>query len=625
MTSTKTVASILVLAIGTATACYVATTGSQAGVGRSEEPDLPTVVRQPVRVELSQTDSGAWQLTREGNPYYIKGAGGPGSLELLARCGANSSRTWGVDNIDESRARLDEAYRNGISVAFGIWIEHERHGFDYHDEALLAKQVERTLSHVRRFKDHPAILVWGIGNEMEGGNGTNPLIWNHIEQIASLIRKEDPNHPVMTVVAEIGGEKVRAIHEYCPSVDIIGINSYGGTDSLPERYRDAGGSKPYIVTEFGPNGPWEVGQNSIGAVEEPTSTSKAGKYGRSFNALKADSKLCLGSYAFLWGHKQEATATWFGMFLEDGRKTAAVDTLTDLWGGPKPENRCPDIHKLTIDGPDEVDASSVVAVTLEASDPDGDTLETDWVLMEEAGSMVTGGDFQESPVTIFQAKDSRENETRIKAPEKPGVYRVYAYVGDGKDGSAVANVPFRVRQTDEKSIVGDSTTMPHVVYDEPDHPASYYPSGWMGSAEAITMDEKCTDNPKSGDHCLKFGYSISGNWGGVVWQNPPNDWGDKPGGFDLSEATRLTFWARGENGGETMKFGFGLLGRDKVYWDTGKKETGEIALTQEWKQYTIDLKDLNLKRIKTGFYWTLAGQGKPITFYLDRIVFENGK
>ena len=27
----------------------------------------------------------------------------------------------------------------------------------------------------------------------------------------------------------------------------------------------------------------------------------------------------------------------------------------------------------------------------------------------------------------------------------------------------------------------------------------------------------------------------------------------------------------------------------------------------------------------TGFYWTLAGQGKPLTFYLDDIVFENGE
>ena len=72
-----------------------------------------------------------------------------------------------------------------------------------------------------------------------------------------------------------------------------------------------------------------------------------------------------------------------------------------------------------------------------------------------------------------------------------------------------------------------------------------------------------------------------------------------------------------------MKFGFGLLGRDKKFYDTGKKETQEIKLTKDWKQYSLDLDGLNLNRIKSGFYWTLAGQGKPIAFYLDRIVFED--
>ena len=174
----------------------------------------------------------------------------------------------------------------------------------------------------------------------------------------------------------------------------------------------------------------------------------------------------------------------------------------------------------------------------------------------------------------------------------------------------------------KKAPVGAKTTLPHLVFDEPDTTSSYIPSGWMGTTAAITMDEKCQDNPKEGEHCLKFGYSNPGQWGGVVWQNPPDDWGDKPGGYDLRGATKLTFWARGEAGGEKMKFGFGLLGRDKTHWDTGKKETGEISLTTEWKQFTIELEGLNLGRIKTGFYWTLAGQGKPLTFYLDRIAFE---
>ncbi|MBG7606195.1 MAG: hypothetical protein IZT58_16455, partial [Actinobacteria bacterium] len=48
-----------------------------------------------IPVELRQTEQG-WQLLRGGEPYFIRGAGGDGSLEQLAAAGANSVRTWGA-------------------------------------------------------------------------------------------------------------------------------------------------------------------------------------------------------------------------------------------------------------------------------------------------------------------------------------------------------------------------------------------------------------------------------------------------------------------------------------------------------------------------------------------------
>lgn len=501
---------------------------------------LSMTLAQPVKVSVQESASG-WQLVRDGKPYYINGAGGMGSLSALSNCGGNSTRTWGVDDVDESTRRLNDAHELGISVAFGIWIEHERHGFDYSNQAALKTQKEQTLAHVKRFKDHPAVLIWGIGNEMEG-EGANPAIWKHIEEIAQDVKKEDPHHPVMTVIAEIGGQKVQSIHKYCPSVDIIGINTYGGTDSLPTRYRDAGGTKPYIVTEFGPNGPWEVGKNSVGTVDEPSSTQKAAKYRQSWTALKKDAALCLGSYAFLWGHKQEATDTWFGLFLRDGRKTSAVDTLTELWGGKPASNQCPTISRLAVQGPNEVKPGQMIKVNLQAEDPDGDNLQVDWVVMAEANTLVTGGDFQEAPETLTECvlqSDSRH--AVIQAPAKVGLYRVYAYVGDGQQAAATANVSLRVTQEPSEGPQGEQTTLPFVVFDEPETNSGYVPSGWMGNTASITMDEKCTTQPQTGDHCLKFGYADAGQWGGVVWQNPADDWGEQPGGFDLSNAKRLTF------------------------------------------------------------------------------------
>ena len=588
--------------------------GTIAWTSRAQETDL-----QPIPVELKQQD-GHWKILRGGKPIYVRGAGGTGSLDLLKTSGGNSNRLWGVD--DKTHSRLDEAHRKGISVALGIWLEHERHGFDYSDEAQVAKQFDAVIDAVKQYKGHPAVLVWGIGNEMENvGDGDNPNIWNHIEKLAATIKKIDPNHPTMTVIAGVGGKKVQSLHDHCPSIDIVGINSYGQAQSLPEDYRRLGGTKPYIVTEFGPRGTWEVQKNSIGSLDEETSTEKAETYKLTYQKLKSDQELCLGSYAFLWGNKQEGTATWFGLLLPDGTKTAAVDTLSELWSGVRPENLCPRISELSLIGENEVQPGASLRLELKASDPEGKPLNVRWVLSEEASSYVTGGDFQETPKSLGKnVVESANDKATIRMPDSTGLYRIYAYVDDGAGGGAVANLPVRVSEPGARSF-GAKADLPFVLYDEPNGNSEFIPSGWMGSTESMSLDPRCNDDAKFGSHCLKFEYSKADNWGGVVWQHPDGDWGEKPGGFDLTGAKRLSFWARGGEGGEQVKFGFGILGREKKYFDTAKDEM-TVKLVPEWKQYTFELGDADLKRIKSGFYLSVAGQGKPLNVFLDNIMFE---
>ncbi len=146
--------------------------------------------------------------------------------------------------------------------------------------------------------------------------------------------------------------------------------------------------------------------------------------------------------------------------------------------------------------------------------------------------------------------------------------------------------------------------------------ALWVPSGYMGETSAIEMDAESKDSPHSGATCLKVAYTKSEGWGGVVWQHPANDWGSEPGGFDVSGASKLTFWARGADGGEIIKFGFGVIGADKPYADTAKKEL-KVTLTKAWTEYTIDVSGLNLSRVKTGFMWVIGGAGKPVNFFID--------
>lgn len=155
----------------------------------------------------------------------------------------------------------------------------------------------------------------------------------------------------------------------------------------------------------------------------------------------------------------------------------------------------------------------------------------------------------------------------------------------------------------------------------------YIPSGWMGDYGDIAIDDGWSQNPHSGKTCFKVTYSAKGaqgaGWMGIYWQNPANNWGSMSGGYDLSKYTKLTFWARGEKGGEVLnevKIG-GITG---AYPDSDSTAIGPITLTPEWKQYEIDLKGLDLSSISGGFEFTSAARDNPEGFviYFDDIKYE---
>jgi hypothetical protein len=179
----------------------------------------------------------------------------------------------------------------------------------------------------------------------------------------------------------------------------------------------------------------------------------------------------------------------------------------------------------------------------------------------------------------------------------------------------------RIRAEDSPSKSGPA--LPFNVYDEKGDTNNHYqPSGWMGNSQAVRMDDGCVTSPHSGKTCFRCQYTAAGDWGGVAWQDPVNDWGDRPGGWNLAGHVKLTFWARGEAGGETVNFKFGILGSDKKYPDSSGDELDAVKLTTDWHEYTFNLAGKNLSDIKTGFVWTVEGQGHPVIFYLDDIRFE---
>ncbi|MDD5005419.1 MAG: hypothetical protein PHS93_02820 [Candidatus Omnitrophica bacterium] len=170
--------------------------------------------------------------------------------------------------------------------------------------------------------------------------------------------------------------------------------------------------------------------------------------------------------------------------------------------------------------------------------------------------------------------------------------------------------------------------MPFYVYSDRGSANNHFvPSGWMGDYGDIKYDGASKENPYSGNTCIKINYCAcayqGARWAGIYWQNPANNWGNIDAGYDLSKATKLTFWARGAKGGEYID-NFKVGGIGGQFGDSGMANIGPIVLNKEWTQYTIDLTGKNMTSIIGGFCWMANMDKNPqeFDFYLDEIKFE---
>ena len=425
--------------------------------GKKSEVNLSA----PSHVAIKQTNE-KYQFYVNDQPFEVKGVGygsrDGSTLDILSQSGGNTIRTWGTRN---GKMLLDSAAKYDIMVAMGIGMGQQLHGFDYEDQEAVALQFERIKKEVLEFKDHPNILCWVVGNELnlffdEDGNRimVNPKTYTAVGEVADFIHEVDPHHPVTTTFAEVNKDHIDIALEQCPQIDFLSLQVYTDLENIPELVEKAEIVLPYAITEFGPKGHWEMPSTEWGREIEETSTVKAAGITERMHIgfTNNNSGLCLGGFAFLWGQKQERTPTWYGTFLKSGEATERVDELANFWSGKYPENQAPKIDSIKLDDKYAVENIYLLpgesyTATAFSYDPDGDKLDFEWVILKEVQERSQGGSReQESESVNLQLVDKGDQSLTFVTPDIEGDYRLYVYVYDGKNKAGYANVPFFVKK-----------------------------------------------------------------------------------------------------------------------------------------------------------------------------------
>ena len=154
----------------------------------------------------------------------------------------------------------------------------------------------------------------------------------------------------------------------------------------------------------------------------------------------------------------------------------------------------------------------------------------------------------------------------------------------------------------------------------------FHASGWMGNTADLTLNSAFSEHPFAGKACVKIEYKPripnTLGWAGIYWQYPVNNWGTEKGRTNLKGAKKVTFYARGAKGGETVIFRVGGL-RGKDYSDTDMSQE-KITLTNEWQQYSINLRGKDMSHIIGGFLVVFENVNIPEggTIYLDEIEYH---
>jgi hypothetical protein len=423
------------------------TVSRAAGATAPAMTDPPTPAGpSTVRVTGAQ---GNWQLQVGGAPYEIKGItyGPPqgaadGYMRDLRNMGVNTIRTWGVDDA-QTPVLLDRAAQQGIKVIVGHWLNQ---GADYvNDTAYKNAAKAEIVARVNALKNRAGVLMWDVGNEVILTMQDHGLAADVVEarrvayarfvnEVALAIQAADPNHPVTSTDAYT--EAWKYYRQYSPALDLLAVNSYGAIDTVKRDWIAGGYTKPYILTEGGPDGEWEVPNDVNGVPDEPTDVEKRQGYTDSWNAIKGHPGVALGATEFHYGLENDFGGVWLNT-TPGGWRRLGYHALREAYTGQVAANTPPVISSMTVGSQTAVPAGGTFTVDVAVTDPQNDLIRYQLMASDKH---VTGN----RGLSHLRFTETGNGRFSVTAPEALGVWKVYVYAYDGHGNVGIEQRSFRV-------------------------------------------------------------------------------------------------------------------------------------------------------------------------------------
>jgi len=457
--------------------------------------------------------NGNWELLVDGKPYEVKGVtfGYDSDIDNydahfkdLKFLGVNTIRTWATDN--NTNKLLDAAHENGMKVMVGIWMRHGRPGMEDDDSFNYLENTKgkeamyiNALNIVDAYKNHPAVLTWGIGNEVYLNTATDEekIAYSQLlERICSTIKKKDPSHPITSVEAWTFG--LDWWQKYVPSLDIYGLNSYGpGANLLANELDKKGVDKPYILTEFGATGEWDIKQEINGVKAEPSDNQKYDAIANGYKNWIQNKPANLGVFVFHYANGSDFIAPWLFTHYKNMTRPQYW-AIREAYTGNKPINAVPEIKTLEL--PDSKFKSGTwIPVQLDVLDLENDILNVSFSYNQRTGSRI-----RRDQIHTLEYRGEIKNGFEIQLPKEDGAIKVYAIVKDTYNNVGIASTGIIVMDDTAKNrkYLVPKVSLPFYVYkDGEDDP--YSASAYMGNYKVMTVDTKFKGDVYSGKASLK--------------------------------------------------------------------------------------------------------------------------